>query len=88
MLFLGGFDLARSLSPSAMGWLGLALVAAGCIVISLAGSPRAQGRSASGDPACCMPRIGWAAVAAAGTVGYTVFDKLRPRRCAASPGAG
>ncbi len=76
VLFLGGFDLVRSLSPSPIGWLGLALVAAGCIVISwAAGADR--GEAVRGRFARRLhPTIGWAAVAAAGTVGYTAFDKL------------
>ena len=106
VLFLGGFDLARNLSPSPAGWLGLALVAAGCIVISwdagAGGRAAADGaaaddgrtaterRTAGGGAAVAdrdsaapvrlarrlHPTIGWAAVAAAGTVGYTAFDKL------------
>ena len=86
VLVLGGFDLARSLSPSPTGWLGLALVAAGCIVISgAAGTDRGRadrgqavrGRAVRGRLARRLhPTIGWAAVAAAGTVGYTAFDKL------------
>ena len=111
VLFLGGFDLARNLSPSPAGWLGLALVAAGCIVISwdagagrrtaaggraVAGGAAADGRTAAkqrtaggGDAVAdrgaaapvrlarrLHPTIGWAAVAAAGTVGYTAFDKV------------
>ena len=76
VLVLGGFDLARNLSPSATGWLGLALVAAGCIVISgAAGDDR--GAAVRGRRARRLrPTLGWAAVAAAGTVGYTAFDKL------------
>lgn len=75
VLFLGGFDLARNLSPSTMGWLGLALVAAGCIIISWAARPRTGG-AAGRRPRLLHATIGWAAVAAAGTVGYTAFDKL------------
>ena len=76
VLFLGGFDLLRNLPPSPFGWLGLALVAAGCIVIS--GGARAErGAVAGGRFARRLhPTLGWAAVGAAGTVGYTAFDKL------------
>ena len=88
VLFLGGFDLARSLSPSAMGWLGLALVAAGCIVISLAGSPRRAGEVGVRRPRVLHATIGWAAVAAAGTVGYTVFDKLAAEALRRESGGG
>ena len=86
VLVLGGFDLARSLSPSPTGWLGLALVAAGCIVISgAAGTDRGRADQGRADRGTAVrgrlarrlhPTIGWAAVAAAGTVGYTAFDKL------------
>ena len=76
VLFLGGFDLARSLSPSVLGWIGLTLVAAGCIIISWAGGPRNAGEAGGRRARLLHPTIGWAAVAAAGTVGYTAFDKL------------
>ena len=88
VLFLGGFDLARNLSPSPAGWIGLTLVAAGCIVISWGagaeGMAAADGAAPAGRRASVRgrlarrlhPTVGWAAVAAAGTVGYTAFDKL------------
>ena len=88
VLVLGGFDLARSLSPSPTGWLGLALVAAGCIVISgAAGADR--GTAVRGRLARRLhPTIGWAAVAAAGTVGYTAFDKLAAEVLSRQSGGG
>ena len=88
VLVLGGFDLARSLSPSPTGWLGLALVAAGCIVISgAAGADR--GVAVRGRLARRLhPTIGWAAVAAAGTVGYTAFDKLAAEVLSRQSGGG
>ena len=88
VLVLGGFDLARSLSPSPTGWLGLALVAAGCIVISgAAGADR--GAAVRGRLARRLhPTIGWAAVAAAGTVGYTAFDKLAAEVLSRQSGGG
>ena len=76
VLFLGGFDLVRNLSPSLMGWLGLGLVAAGCLVISSAGSPRRAGEAGARRPRMLHATLGWAVVGAAGTVGYTAFDKL------------
>ena len=76
VLFLGGFDLLRNQPPSPFGWLGLALVAAGCIVISK-GARAERGAAGSGRFARRLhPSLGWAAVGAAGTVGYTAFDKL------------
>ena len=76
VLFLGGFDLLRNLPPSPFGWLGLALVAAGCIVISK-GARVERGAAVGGRFARRLhPTLGWAAVGAAGTVGYTAFDKL------------
>ena len=76
VLFLGGFDLMRNLSPSPAGWLGLALVAAGCIVISQAGGTDPGAADRGRLARRLHPTIAWAAVAAAGTVGYTAFDKL------------
>ena len=88
VLFLGGFDLVRSLSPSVMGWLGLALVAAGCLVISWAGSPRRAGEAGVRRPRVLHATIGWAVVGAAGTVGYTAFDKLAAEALLRASGGG
>ena len=76
VLFLGGFDLLRNLSPSAAGWLGLALVAGGCIVISQDAGAGLGAADRGRRARRLHPTIAWAAVAAAGTVGYTAFDKL------------
>ena len=92
VLFLGGFDLLRNLSPSPFGWLGLALVAAGCIVISK-GARGERGAAVGGRPARRLgrrlhPTLGWAAVGAAGTVGYTAFDKLAAEVMLRASGGG
>ena len=92
VLFLGGFDLLRNLSPSPFGWLGLALVAAGCIVISK-GARGERGAAGGGRPARRLgrrlhPTLGWAAVGAAGTVGYTAFDKLAAEVMLRASGGG
>ena len=88
VLFLGGFDLLRNLSPSPFGWLGLALVAAGCIVIS--GGARGERGAAVGGrrERRLHPTLGWAAVGAAGTVGYTAFDKLAAEVMLRASGGG
>ncbi len=88
VLFLGGFDLARSLSPSAMGWLGLALVAAGCVVISWASRPARGAPDGGRRPRVLHATIGWAMVGAAGTVGYTAFDKLAAEALSRQAGGG
>ncbi len=88
VLFLGGFDLVRNLSPSVMGWLGLALVAAGCLIISSAGSPRRAGEAGVRRTRMLHATLGWAAVGAAGTVGYTAFDKLAAEALLRAYGGG
>ena len=88
VLFLGGFDLARSLSPSAMGWFGLALVAAGCVITSWAGRPPQDAPAAGRRPRVLHATIGWAVVGAAGTVGYTAFDKLAAEALSRQSGGG
>ena len=88
VLFLGGFDLARSLSPSAMGWLGLALVAAGCVITSWAGRPPRDAPAGGRRPRFLHATIGWAVVGAAGTVGYTAFDKLAAEALSRQSGGG
>ena len=122
VLLVGVFDVLRGQVPGA-GWLGLALVLAGCLLVAVpARTPRADpartaddatdrlrgtGRlrwrgsggfarrriSGHGSPAAPAPRwhgaaIGWAMIAALGTVGYTVADKLAADAIAAAGRAG
>lgn len=76
VLFMGGFDLLRRLHPSALGWIGLALVMLGCIVISRSAGQVSDTRGPDRFTRWLHPTVGWATMAAAGTVGYTVLDKL------------
>ena len=125
VLLVGVFDVLRGQVPGAGGWLGLALVLGGCLLVAVpargraadTGAPRGAaeergpapktalfrfvesgrfaGRRHSGaSPAdAAAPRshgaaIGWAVVAALGTVGYTVVDKLAADALAAAGSAG
>ncbi|MDE0449219.1 MAG: hypothetical protein OXH96_21330 [Spirochaetaceae bacterium] len=123
VLLVGVFDVLRGQVPGAAGWLGLALVLAGCLLVAApararradpAGTAgdatnrlRDTGRlrwrgsggfarrriSGHGSPAAPAPRwhgaaIGWAVIAALGTVGYTVADKLAADAIAAAGRAG
>jgi len=80
VLLIGFFDVARGQPPGGAGWTGLVLVLGGCLLVAL---PVARRRH--GTPIAPLPQvaggwpgaaIGWASLAALGTVGYTVFDKL------------
>ena len=92
VLLVGIFDVARGQAPDRVGWLGLALVLGGCLLVALPTARQEIGiRGASepaGDGGWPLAAIGWAVVAAFGTVGYTVFDKLAADAITASGGAG
>lgn len=77
VLALAVFDIARGRPPSLLGWLGMGLVTAGCLLAPLS-SLRAVGRDRY-----LNRTIFWVLVTAAGTVGYSGVDKtalemLRP----------
>ena len=87
VLLVSGFDVLRGQVPGAAGWLGLALVLGGCLLVA---RPE-RARRADGSeqrPRWHGAAIGWAAVAALGTVGYTVADKLAADAISAAGGAG
>ena len=102
VLLLGVADSLIQRTPSAIGWAGLALVAAGCVVVSRPPSrPSARHPSSPSQhgelprtsrrrqlAGWAQPQVLWAAVAALGTVGYTVFDKRAAEVMAASTGGG
>ena len=70
VLFMAGFDVLRGHIPSAAGWLGLSLVAAGCMLTairSLRGFHIRQFLHAS---------IWWALLIAVASVGYSTVDKI------------
>ena len=92
VLLVGVFDVLRGQVPDGIGWLGLALVLGGCLLVAAPASPR---RADAGWTATeAAPRrwhgaaIGWAVVAALGTVGYTIADKLAADAIAAAGSAG
>ena len=80
VLLVGFFDVARGQPPGAAGWAGLLLVLGGCLLLALPAVRQRTGASALRMPraADIRPRaaVGWAALAALGTVGYTIFDKF------------
>ena len=124
VVLVGVFDVLRGQVPGAAGWLGLALVLGGCLLVAApararaaAGAPRARAqargparktallrliergrfaerRHGAASPAdAAAPRwhgaaIGWAVIAALGTVGYTVADKLAADALTAAGSAG
>ena len=92
VLLVGLFDVMRDQAPDSAGWLGLVLVLCGCLLVALPVPLRETGSRVTGAPAASRrwPRaaIGWAAFAALGTVGYTIFDKLAADVITAQGGAG
>ena len=111
VLLVGVFDVLRGQVPGAAGWLGLALVLAGCLLVAAPPRPlrtprtvAAGTRGAASDesrgaevPSPGRDRlarrwhgaaIGWAVIAALGTVGYTVADKLAADAISAAGRAG
>lgn len=77
VLALAVLDVARGRPPSLLGWLGIALVTAGCLL-----APLSSLRTVSRDRYLNWT-IFWVLVTAAGTVGYSGVDKaalemLRP----------
>ena len=112
VLLVGVFDVLRGQVPGAAGWLGLALVLVGCLLVAAptrtSRTPRTvadgtrndasgQSRGTGLHPAPGGDRlarrwhgavIGWAVIAALGTVGYTVADKLAADAISAAGLAG
>ena len=76
VLFIGIFDLAQRQSPSTLGWAGLLLVTLGCIAISYPGRREGYVEPERRRVSFWLDsKVGWAILAAAGTVGYPIFDK-------------
>ncbi|MDE0026848.1 MAG: hypothetical protein OXP69_20750 [Spirochaetaceae bacterium] len=123
VLLISVFDVLRGKVPGTAGWLGLALVLIGCLLVAVpAPTPGTSPAGGAGDatdrlrdtggvrlpagggsarhpvsghgpPATRTRRwhgaaIGWAVVAALGTVGYTVADKLAADALSAAGRAG
>lgn len=70
VLALALLDIARGRPPSALGWLGIALVTTGCLLAPLS-SLRAVSRERY-----LNWTLFWVLVTAAGTVGYSGVDKV------------
>jgi drug/metabolite transporter (DMT)-like permease len=88
VLFLGVFDVARSLQLTAIDWLGLVLVTLGCLVVSLSGRTAGDDTSFTVLGRWLRRGVGWAIVAAFGTVGYSAFDKLAAEAIQSEFGSG
>lgn len=70
VLLLAFVDMARGRPPSPLGWLGILLVTAGCVVLPLE-------RLNKLDPGRYFNRTGmWILLTALGTTGYSIVDKL------------
>ena len=85
VLLVSGFDVLRGQMPGAAGWLGLALVLGGCVLVA---SPAPRVHADAQGPRWHGVAIGWAAIAALGTVGYTIADKLAADAVAAAGRGG
>ena len=70
VLFIGLFDFLRGHAPSGVAWIGMILVAMGCLII-----PHTTWRTLRWR-AYGNRTILWVVVAALGTVGYSAADKL------------
>lgn len=79
VLILALVDMGRGHAPSALGWLGLALVAGGCLVLPLESLREVHWRRYANITGF------WILVTAAGGVGYSTIDKLAAEQLA--PGA-
>jgi|TARA_Y100000814_G_scaffold293421_1_gene274895 drug/metabolite transporter (DMT)-like permease len=88
VLLLGVFDMARGLSLSAIDWLGLGLVALGCLVVSLSVGSARDDTDFNFVSRLFRRGVGWAIVAAFGTVGYSAFDKLAAEAIQSEFGSG
>jgi drug/metabolite transporter (DMT)-like permease len=88
VLLVSGFDVLRGQVPGAAGWLGLALVLGGCLLVARPAGARRADRPPEQRPRWHGTAIGWAALAALGTVGYTVADKLAADAITAAGQAG
>lgn len=69
VLLLALVDVGQGQSPSPWGWLGMVLISLGCLLISLHSWQSFSWRH------YYQPMMGWALLAALGTVGYTLVDK-------------
>lgn len=70
VLLLGVADVVRGQPPTPAGWVGMALVASGCLFVPLTSFRSFRLRH------YLKPASLWIVLTALGTVGYSVFDKL------------
>lgn len=70
VLLMGLIDMARGRMPTTAGWLGMLLVAIGCML-----SPLESSREISFKKYVNKANL-WMLLTAIGTVGYSTFDKL------------
>lgn len=79
VLLVGLGDVLRGRLPTWAGWMGMALVSAGCLL-----APRTSFREFRLADYLHRPSL-WMLVAALGTVGYTLLDKVASEVVAAGP---
>lgn len=70
VLLVGLFDFARGRHPTAAGWVGMALVAVGCLGAPLTSLREVRWRR------YVNRNTAWIVLTALGTVGYSMLDKL------------
>lgn len=79
VLAIGLLDVARQRHPSAVGWAGMALVVAGCLL-----APHTSFRGLTWRPYVSRSSL-WIVLTALGTVGYTMLDKFAAEILPAGP---
>lgn len=70
ILMLAVVDVVRGAVPTLLGWIGIGLIVVGCVAMPLGSLGRIRIARQHHHA------LGWAVVAALGTAGYTVIDKL------------
>ncbi len=80
VLLVGVFDLSRGRCPTAGGWLGMVLVAVGCLLVPLQSIRRLRAADYLNRSTL------WIVVTALGTVGYSAFDKVGTESISPGPG--
>jgi drug/metabolite transporter (DMT)-like permease len=81
ILFLAVVDITRGRPPAALGWAGIGLVVAGCLLAPLPDLKSIKARH------YWNRTLWWALVAAIGTTGYTWIDKLAAEQITAARGS-
>ena len=79
VMLVGLADISRGRYPSAIGWAGMLLVVAGCIIVPLDSLGKIRFKQ------YLTRASAWMALTALGTVGYTMFDKMAAATVVSGP---